>query len=132
LSENETTCPQVTVRVSVEDKKMIKKFGGNYAEIWRLGFDKWLENIPSEMQKKVDYYQKLLLHCNNNMQECNNIVITKNNGLDQICKEYIKTERPINNPDGMDLSWIQAKIKKQNLHTDVDGFLARCKELKGI
>lgn len=124
--------PQVVIRVSVEDKKIIKEFGGKYSDIWHLGFEKWIENIPSEMRKKAEYYQKMLLQCNDKLTKCNDIVTTKKSVLDTVCQKYIEIGRSIENPDKRDLSWIKGNIDSNKLSVSVDKFLDRCKELGGI
>ena len=126
--------PQVIIRVSVETKKMIKEFGGSYAQVWRLGLERFLEIMPGKLQEKAKYHEKMLLQCNNKLAKCNNVVITKKNQLDKICSQYIVSDRSIPGDDEFldefDRSWIESKIKRHGLSTDVDGFLGRCREIK--
>jgi hypothetical protein len=131
MSKYKGNTPQVIIRVSVETKKMIKEFGGSYAQVWRLGLERFLEIMPGKLQEKAKYHEKMLLQCNNKLAKCNNIVITKKNQLDEICLQYIASNRSIPG-DKFDRSWIEAKIKLRGLSTDVDGFLNRCRELKEL
>ena len=119
--------PQVIIRVSVEDKKLIKGLGGKYADIWRLGFEKWIEEIPSELQKKSEYYQKMLLQCNDKLAKCNDIVITKNHGLETLRQEYVNSNRSIDDPTHQDMSWIESRTRNMT-GVSAERFLEYCKE----
>jgi hypothetical protein len=132
LSKKVGEYPQVVIRVSVEDKKLIKEFGGKYSDIWRLGFEKWIEELPSEMQKKAEYYQNMLLQCNDKIAKCNDIVTTRKSVLDIICEEYISRGRSIDDPSDLDINWIEARFSKHKLTVSLEKFLDRCKELKGV
>lgn len=121
--------PQVVIRVSVEDKKLIKKFDGNYADIWRLGFELWCEKIPSELLKKVEKYQKMLLQCNDKLAKCNDIVTTEFGGLEKLRLLYVK-QRSVDNPNQYDISWIKARVKGIP-GMSVEKFLQYCKNNGG-
>jgi len=123
--------PQVVIRVSVDDKRLIKKFGGNYADIWRLGFEKFLEITPQKMQEKAQYHYEMYKKCNDIVTTCNDIVTTKKSILDEQCLEFNKT-RSAENPTKEDLNWIDGRISKHGLNTTRGDFLARCKKLKDL
>lgn len=133
-SDNVGQTPQVVIRVSVEDKKLIKKLGGDYSEVWRLGFEKFLEMAPKKMQEKADYHYKMYKKCNDIVTTCNDIVTTRKSKLDIICIEYLKTGRSIYNPnekvDSQDKYWIEGRLQKHKLTTSVKDFFVRCNELK--
>ena len=81
--------------------------------------------MPSELQKKAEYYEKLLLQCNNKLAQCNNIVITKNSDLLSLSHEYVKTGRSFKEPNEYDINWIKSRIQNIDGAT-VDGFLDFC------
>lgn len=120
----------VQIRISKKDKDLIKDFGGNYTEIWKLGYEVFIEKIPSEVQKKADYYQKLSLHCNDILTKCNDVVMTRKSVLDQISEEYLKTGRSLGDPTLEDMNWLTGRITKHNLVTTPEKVLTRCIELK--
>ncbi len=112
---------QVIIRISIKDKQLIKDLGANFADIWRLGFEKWIEKIPSELQKKREYYENMLLQCNNN-------VITKNDDLTKFCHEYLCQGRSAENPTKLDLNWIEIKTKEMS-GVSSDKFLEHAKAI---
>jgi len=123
MSKDVGKYPQVVLRVSVDDKRLIKELGGSYSDIWRLGFDKFLEITPQKMKEKAEYHYKM-------WEKCNDIVTTKYSNLEALRQKYIEFGRSIDNPDAKDLSWIEAKTKKM-IGVSVDGFLKYCREKSG-
>lgn len=118
----------VQIKISKKDKEKIKKFGGSPTTIFWLGFDKWLENIPSELQKKRDFHQKMYLQCNDKLAKCNDDVITKNDDFTKLCHEYLCQGRSAENPTKMDLSWIEVRTKDMS-GVSSDKFLEHAKAI---
>jgi len=118
----------VQIKISKEDKEKIKKFGGSPTTIFWLGFNKWLENIPSELRKKRDFHHNLYLQCNDKLAKCNDAVITKNDDLTKLCHEYLGQGRSTENPTKLDLSWIEVRTKEMS-GVSIDRFLEHAKTI---
>ena len=96
--------------------------GGSFAEIWRLGKERFFEIAPENLAKKAKYHEKMYIQCNDKLAKCNDIVYTQTSGLTKICQLYIDSGRSIEHPDAFDLNWIKAKIKGMEA-VSVDKFL---------
>jgi hypothetical protein len=124
------------IRISKDDDDLIKKFGGIKAEIWKIGFQKWLEDLPGKLKEKAEYHQKKYLQCIDKHNKCIDIVNTKKNQLDEYCIQYIKLGRFVpdypNELTRENRNWIESKIKNKKLNCNIEGFIERCKELKSI
>ena len=122
------------IRISREEDEMIKKFGMTKTEIWRIGFNEWLKNLPEKMKELADYHQKMSIQCIDKLKELKDSETTSMNLLDKFCHEYIKQGRTISQDlseiPRQDKYWIEVKIKDYKLLCDVPGFIARGKELK--
>ena len=119
---------QVLVRVSVDEYNFIKSMGGSFSQIWEIGFEKWSLEFPEFLSKKVQEYKNLYIQCINKMQDCNNIVYTRNKGLDLIYADYVEHGRSIQAPTSQDRSWVRARLTKSNNGTSVEKFFEYCKK----
>jgi hypothetical protein len=122
----------VHIRVSLQQKEMIKKYGKSFSEIFQLGYQTFLEKLPSECEKLAEHYHNLYTQCVNNVNTLSTQKSEETKKLDENCRLYMDNPdfvRDINNPTAQDKSWIKQRIKTQNLNITVNGFLDRCKQL---
>jgi hypothetical protein len=115
---SEDGCPQVTIRVSVEQKKLIKEFGWNYSDVWKLGFEKMMETLPGELAKKAEYHKEMLLQCNNKLARCSELRTAELEKYDELKQRYLKGNRSIDHPNQGDLFWINEQCKKYGLSSE--------------
>jgi hypothetical protein len=108
--------------------KNIKTFDGRMSEIFEIGYEKWLENIPLLLQQRKDYYQKLYVQCTYNLHNCTVFTVQQNKELDNLYHMYTKQERSLDNPSSQDRNWVKAQVSKLKNHLSVEQFFEYCKK----
>lgn len=126
---------QINIRISAEDFDLIKKMGMNHSEIWKIGFDKWLEEYPEILLKKSQEYHELYIQCIDKSKKCIDNVYTKNSQKWQTCDEIYKR---LNQQDDFNIfdrtnemeGRIRAILKKNKINITVHDFIKHYQEMK--
>ncbi|HUS98908.1 MAG TPA: hypothetical protein VMY59_01135 [Candidatus Thermoplasmatota archaeon] len=103
---------QVNLRVSVDDVSLIKSMNGSFAEIWRIGFEKWASDYPDFLSKKAQEYKDMYIQCIAKVGKSYTKYIQNNSFLDDLYKIYVSAGRNINKPTHEDRSWVKARLGK--------------------
>ena len=121
---------RVELRTTEEIAENVKKFGGNFNEIFELGYEKWLENIPSLLASRRDYYQKLYVTCTDKLHDCTAFAVQNNDVFNDLYKIYREQNRSIEKPSSHDKSWLKARLEKTKANNGarytVEQFLDYC------
>lgn len=127
--------PTWTGRIPQDVKEYFQKKGYSAGQIF-TEFYKYLkqQEIPELLQEKEEHLKRvrqidqivtqMKTDCKTKLGICNT------SELDEICRQYLLNERPIENPASTDKNWIQARLKKNKIHVDVQTFLERCREIQ--
>jgi len=105
-------CKRVELRTTEEIADNVKKFGGNFNEIFEIGYEKWIENIPSLLVSRRDYYQKLYGELTYKLHDCTVFSVQTNSVFNELYKIYQEQGRNIEKPSAQDRNWIKARLEK--------------------
>ena len=109
---------RVGIRVTPQQKKIIKKYGDNFSHIFELGYERFIENLPDELEKKANYYQKLYVQCVNKINESEKIISKNMSIVDQVVHDYTKTGRSLIKPTKQDINWLKGRCEKHHISLD--------------
>ncbi|CAK0757673.1 hypothetical protein CCP3SC1AL1_2430003 [Gammaproteobacteria bacterium] len=103
---------QIALRISVEDHDLVKELGGNFTEIWCLGFEKWCHEYPDLLQKKSQEYKDMYIQCIAKLGKIYTSSVQKSGVLGDLYTIYVSTGRSVLNPTAEDRSWVKARLSK--------------------
>jgi predicted DNA binding CopG/RHH family protein len=107
---------RVELRLSEESYNIIKENDGRFSEIFELGYDIWIEKIPSLLQQKIDTLQQKLKNCTEKTVHCTEITVQRNKDFEELKKIYLEQNRSIDNPKSWDLSWIKSRCQTKKIN----------------
>jgi hypothetical protein len=124
----------LSIRIEKKERDKIKKYGGNFSDIFRRGYEIWQEEIPELLDEELRNLKKREAKINelrhkciynvstNSMQNRYN-VSTKNPELDKIVQDYLETGRSREKPSNYDKSWVKSRLESKKIRgVDVDKF----------
>jgi hypothetical protein len=124
----------ITIKLDPDIYKKIKKYKGNFAEIFRMGYESWGREIPKILDEQAKFHTQKLAEINELRHKSIYPVYTKtpqsiasvyteNPELDKIVQDYLETGRSREKPSNYDKSWVKSRLESKKIRgVDVDKF----------